>query len=153
MGAYLNISRFKKDESFILNESLIYDLIEVDYSKLEDYQVGDTISFKNGIMTVSYLSYHEHKSDWGIYEDSEFFFYTMAVSPDSGISYRYKDEKSIVALFGPEKILNVVSIILQNKDSLYDAEATDDEFSKLEKLKEMLEEATKENDYILLMWL
>ena len=131
MGVYLNVSRFKRDESFVLNESLIYDLIEVDYNGINEYKVGETISFRNGIMTVNYLSNHNFKSDWGIYHNSEFFFYNMAVSPDFGISYKNKDGKSIVGLFQPEKILNVVSIILNNKNSLSESQASEDEFDNL----------------------
>lgn len=152
MGVYINVSRFKRDESFVLNESLIYDLIEVDYNKINKYKIGETISFRNGIMTVNYLSNHNFKSDWGIYDNSEFFFYTMAVSPDFGISYRNKDAITIVGLFKPEKIIKVITIILQNKNSLSEAQATDDEFKNLVKLQKMLEEAQKERDYILLMW-
>jgi len=152
MGAYLNISRIKREESFIENESIVYDLIEVDLSKIMNYKIGETISFRNGIMTLDYLSNHPYKGDFGIYNNSDFFFYTMAVATDFGISYKYKDGKRIVALFKPEKILGIITIILDKLSSLRDANASEVEIYDLSKLKIMLEEATTEHDYILLMW-
>ena len=76
MGAYLNVIRYKKDKSYIVNESLLYDIIEVDYDKINNYKVGKTISFRNGIQTINYLMNHPFKSDWGVYESSEFLLFS-----------------------------------------------------------------------------
>ncbi len=152
MGAYLNISRIKKDDSYIENVSIVYDLIEVDLSKIMNYKIGETISFRNGIMTLEYLSNHPYKGDWGLYNNSDFFFYTMAVAPDFGISYKLRDDKRIVALFKPEKILEVITIILNNLNSLREANASEVEINDLSKLKIMLEDASSENDFIFLIW-
>ncbi len=152
MGVYLNVIRYKKDDSYIVNESLLYDLIEVDYDKIENYKVGDILSFRNGIQTINYLLNHPFKSDWGIYDNSAFFFYILAVSPDFGISYKKVDRKTIVALFKPDNILKIVTIIVENISSFSEAEASEIEIYNLKKLRAMLNEAKEENDYILLMW-
>ena len=114
MGAYLSFNRYKKNSEYIISESNLYDLVEADYEKLEPYIIGDGIFFRNGIFTVNYLMNHEHKSDWGIYSMSDFFFYFMAVSPDEKISFRRQDDKMIVALFKPNKILSIIDIVLNN---------------------------------------
>ena len=118
----------------------------------EKEQIGEGIFFRSGIQTVSYLMNHPHKSDWELYDMADFFFYFMAISPDFGISYKEVGEKKVIALFEPENILKVINIVLDNLNSLREAQADENEIEQLKTLKNMLEDSIKTKDLIMVRW-
>lgn len=152
MAPYLGFNRYKRSEEYIVGESKLYDVVEADLEKIEPYHLGEGVFFRGGISTVSYLMYHDFKSDWGVYSLNEFFFYIMAVSMEDQTSYRTENGKMIVGLFTPEKISPIINIVVSKFDTLRESHTDQSEYSQLLELRSMLKLSMENNDLILVMW-
>ena len=152
MAPYLGFNRYKRSQDYIVGECKLYDVVEADFEKIEPYHLGEGVFFRGGISTISYLMYHDFKSDWGVYSLNEFFFYIMAVSMEDHTSCRTEGEKMIIGLFTPEKIARIIDIIVNEFDTLRQPHTDQSEYSQLLELKSLLKLAIENNDLILVMW-
>ncbi|MBK6266084.1 hypothetical protein JKA74_13655 [Marivirga sp. S37H4] len=124
----------------------MYDIVEVDYEKLSKYR-NESISFRGGAVSLDYLYNYEWLSDLGIYLTSDFLFHILVVSIGDQ-SFRYENDRLIIALFKPEKILRIIKVIIENPFLFKESKAEEDEIQNMKSLLELLEKANSNGDLI-----
>jgi hypothetical protein len=146
MGVYLTFSRITKSDEYKVNEYKMYDIIEADYEKLSTYR-NESVSFRGGAVSLDYLYNYEWLSDLGIYFQSDFLFHILVVSIGDQ-SFRYENDRLIIALFKVEKILKIIKVIMDNPYIFKESKADEDEIQNMKSLLELLETAYSNDDLI-----
>ncbi|GAB1856429.1 hypothetical protein MHTCC0001_12640 [Flavobacteriaceae bacterium MHTCC 0001] len=146
MGVYLTFSRITKSDEFIVNEYKMYDIIEADYEKLSTFR-NESVSFRGGAVSLEYLYNYKWLSDLGIYFQSDFLFHILVVSIGDQ-SFRYENDRLIIALFKVEKILKIIKVIIENPYIFKESNAEEDEIENMKSLLELLEKANSNEDLI-----
>lgn len=153
MAPYLGFSRYKRSDEYIVGESKLYNVVEADLDKMAPFHVGEGVFFKYNIASVNYLMDLPSTAEFEVYLlPADFFFYSMAVSMDYKISCRKDNDKWIVGLFLPDKILPIIDVAVTYFNSLKKYQPSESEYDQLLDLQKMLKLSIENDDFILVMW-
>lgn len=105
------------------------------------------LAVRRGAVSLEYLYKYEWLSDLDIYFQSDFLFHILVVSIGDQ-SYRYENDRLIIALFKVEKILKIIKVIIDNPYIFKESNAEEGEIQNMKSLLVLLEKANSNDDLI-----